>query len=258
MTSPMRGVAVAALAGTIAFAQGSSSPRVDTEFDAASIKPNHSGSGRTSVSMPPIGTFRAENVTLRELIVDAHRVRQFQIEGGPDWLNGDRFDIVARTGDGAARDRMHVMLQALLADRFGLIFHREIREQPVYALMMARDDGSPGTGLVRSTCPDGCGMQTNAVNSAVALKARGEAMTRLAEWLGNRADRLVVDRTGLAGTYDFELQFTRDEALGRTDVPAGAISLFTALREQLGLKLESTRGPVPFLVIDQVRRPTPD
>jgi uncharacterized protein (TIGR03435 family) len=83
-------------------------------------------------------------------------------------------------------------------------------------------------------------------------------MTRLAEVLGNRADRLVVDRTGLAGTYDFELQFTRDDALGRSDQPAGATSLFTALREQLGLKLESARGPVEFLVIDKATRPTPD
>jgi uncharacterized protein (TIGR03435 family) len=84
-------------------------------------------------------------------------------------------------------------------------------------------------------------------------------MSRLAEWLGSRGtDRLVVDRTGLGGTYDFELQYTRDDALGRGDQSAGAPSLFTALREQLSLKLESARGPVEFLVIDGATRPTPD
>ncbi len=258
MTSPLRGIAVAALTGAIAFAQSSTPARVDTEFDAASIKPNHSGSGRTSISMPPIGTYRAENVTLRELIVDAHRVRRFQVEGGPDWIDGDHFDIVARTGDGAARDQMHVMLRTLLADRFDLAFHRDTRERSVYALMVAREDGVPAPGLQRSTCPDGCGMETNSRNGFVTVQAKGESMTRLGDWLGNQADRLVVDRTGLTGTFDFELQFTRDEALGRRDLPASAPVLFTALREQLGLKLESARGPVEFLIIDRATRPTPD
>ena len=149
MASPLHGVAVAALVGTVALAQGPSR-RVDREFDAASIKPNHSGSTRTSASMPPVGTYRATNITLRELIVDAHRVRRFQIEGGPDWIDSDRFDIVARTGEGAPRDRMHVMLQTLLADRFDLDFHRQTRERPVYALMVVREDGIPAPALQRS------------------------------------------------------------------------------------------------------------
>ncbi len=254
----MRACTVAAVAGTIAMAQGPPDSRVNTEFDAASIKPNNSGSGRTSVSMPPRGTYRAENVPLRELIVDAHHVRRFQVEGGPDWLDRDRFDITARTGDGALPDRMHVMLQTLLAERFGLVVHRETRERPIYALMVAREDGVASAGLVRSTCPDGCGMGTNATNGSVVLNAKGESMVRLAEWLGNRVDRLVADRTGLTGSYDFELRFTRDDALGSGDVPAGATSVFTALREQLGLKLESLRGPVEFLIIDRATRPLPD
>ena len=79
--------------------------------------------------------------------MDAHRVRRFQVEGGPDWLDGDRFDIVARTGDGAARGQMHVMLQTLLADPFDLAFRRDTRERPVYALMVARDDGVPAAAL---------------------------------------------------------------------------------------------------------------
>ena len=258
MTSVLRGIVLAAVAGAAVLAQSPPTARVNTEFDAASIKPNNSGSGRTSVSMPPIGTYRAENVTLRELIVNAYRLRRFQVEGGPDWLDGDHFDITARTGEGAARDQMHVMLQTLLVDRFGLAFHRETRERPIYALMVARDDGVPNPALARSTCPDGCGMDTSATNGFMVVRAKGEPMTRLAEVLGNRADRLVLDRTGLTGTYDFELQFMRDDALGRNEQPAGATSLFTALREQLGLKLESARGPVEFLVIDRATRPTPD
>jgi uncharacterized protein (TIGR03435 family) len=83
-------------------------------------------------------------------------------------------------------------------------------------------------------------------------------MGRVAEWLGNMVDRMVIDRTGLAGTFDFELRFTRDDALGRSDLPPDAPSIFTALREQLGLRLESARGPVEFLVIDRASQPTPD
>jgi uncharacterized protein (TIGR03435 family) len=258
MASVLRGVAVAVLFGAVVLAQGPSAPRVDTEFDAASIKPNNSGPGRTSISMPPIGIFRAENVTLRELIVDAYRVRRFQVEGGSDWLDGDRFDVTARTGDGAARERMHVMLQALLVDRFGLAFHRETRERPIYALAVARDDGVPKPALARSTSAEGSGMDTSGRNAFMMIRAKGQSMMQLAERLGNQTDRLIVDRTGLTGNYDFELQFTRDDAVGRSDQPAGATSLFTALREQLGLKLESARGPVEFLVIDKATRPTPD
>src|SRR5262249_38759216 len=142
MKSLVRGIAVAALAGTLAFAQDAPRSRVDTEFDAASIKPNNSGSSRTTMSMPAIGTFMAENVTLQELIVEAYRVRRFQIEAGPDWVNGDRFDITARSGEGAARDQMHVMLQTLLTERFGLAVHREVRERPIYQLVTAREDGT--------------------------------------------------------------------------------------------------------------------
>lgn len=255
----MRGIVVVLLAGPATLAQGPPARRVDIEFDAASIRPNTSGSTRTSVSMPAIGTFRAENVTIRELIVNAHRVRRAEIEGGPDWMDSEHFDITARTGDGAARNQMHVMLQTLLADRFGLAAHRESRERPVYALVVDRADGVPATGLARSTAQGGRpGMESSTTNGAVAVRASGETMSRLAEWLGTRADRQVVDRTGLAGTYDFELQFVRDEVLTRTAPPAGAISLPTALREQLGLKLEPARGPVEFLIIDRASRPTPD
>jgi uncharacterized protein (TIGR03435 family) len=256
----MRGLAVAALAGTMTLAQGAPASQVDIEFDAASIKPNNSGSGNTRISMPPLGILRAENVTVRELIMSAHRVRRFQIEGGPDWLDGEHFDIVARSGDGAARNQMHVMLQSLLADRFGLSFHRETRERPIYELMVARGDGAVGAGLVQSTGADKCGLDTNGTNGSFVARGRCQPISNLAEWLGNRGDaeRVVVDRSNLPGTWDFELQFTRDNALGRRDAPPGATSLFTALREQLGLKLESARGPVEFLIIDGIRRPTPD
>jgi uncharacterized protein (TIGR03435 family) len=259
MTSLTRGLAGALLAGAVVLAQQQPSPsRLDSEFDAASIKPNHSGSGRTTMSMPAIGTFRAENVPLRELIVEAYRVRRFQVESGIDWLDGDRFDVTARTAEGAAQNQMHVMLQTLLADRFGLAMHRETRERPVYALVVARDDGGPSAALQKSSCTEQCGLNGNTTNGVVTLVAKGQPLRRLADWLGDRADRLVIDRSGLSGSYDFELHFTRDEALERKDLPAGSPALPTALREQLGLKFESARGPVEFLVIDHASRPTPD
>jgi uncharacterized protein (TIGR03435 family) len=242
----------------LASSQTVAPPRLNTEFEVASIKPNRSGPGRSSSSMPPLGVFRAVNVTLRQLMVDAFGVRPFQIVSGPDWFDGERFDVLARTSDGAAPDQMRVMLQALLAERFGLVFHRQARDQPIYALVPARADRALGPALRRSECPDGCGMNTSTSNGSGTVQASGETMVRLAEWLGNVVDRVVIDRTGLAGTYDFEMRFTRDDAFGRTTTPPDAPSIFTALREQLGLTLASARGPVEFLVIDTVSQPSPD
>jgi uncharacterized protein (TIGR03435 family) len=257
--APLLVLAIAtAVAVSASARQSPPADRSSTEFEVASIKPNLSGSGRSGSSMPPRGIFRGTNLTLRQLIVTAYRVRTFQVVAGPDWIDNDRFDLQARASDDAMPDQMPVMLQALLAERFGLAFHREVREQPVYALVMANDNGALGPALKRSECPDGCGLNTSTTNGSGTALGKGETMGRVAEWLGNMVDRMVIDRTGLAGTFDFELRFTRDDALGRSDLPPDAPSIFTALREQLGLRLESARGPVEFLVIDRASQPTPD
>ena len=240
--------------GTPALSQAPAPPSL--QFEVASIKPNVSGDSRSSSNMPPIGLYRAVNMSLRQLMIDAFRVRSFQISG-PDWIDNDKFDIQARTSDDAPQDQMRAMLQALLRERFNLVVHNESREQPVYLLVPDRADRRLGPAMKLSECSAGCGMNTNISNGAGTMKATGRTMGQLAAWASNMVDRIVIDRTGMPGSYDVELSFTRDipgAAAAAQDPP----SIFTAVREQLGLRLESGRGPVDFVVIDRVSRPTPD
>ena len=230
------------------------------EFDVATIKPNTSGSPRSGTSVPPAGRFEGTNVTLVQLLERAYDVREFQVSGGPDWIRRDRFDVIGKTPDAAPPNRIPDMLRALLADRFKVVAHRESREQPVYALTVARADGKPAAGVVVVDCdqrPGYCGnTSTNESGGAGTVKGSGMTMKQLAEWAGNRVDRAVIDRTGLSGNYDFELRYASPR-LGAA-APPEMPSLFTALQEQLGLKLENARGPVEFLVIDRADHPTPD
>ena len=227
--------------------------QAEPQFDVASIKPNNSGSGRSSSSMPPAGIYRAVNLSLQQILIDAFEVRAFQIAGAPDW--SDRFDIQAKPPDNAAANQLPAMLRALLRERFGLVFHRESREQPVLLLMAARDDRRPA--VTPSTCEgNACGMNSNINNGTGTMKCTGCTMPELATWLSNMVDRIVLDRTAMPGKYDCELRFSRD--VPGVTPPPDSPSIVTAVREQLGLRLESGRGPVEFIVIDRVTRPTPD
>jgi len=244
----------AALSPYAVFAQApASGGQAEPQFEVASVKPNNSGSGRSSSSMPTAGTYRAVNLSLHELLIDAFGVRAFQIAGAPDW--SERFDIQAKTPDNAGPDQMPAMLRALLRERFGLVFHRETREQPVLLLLPARDDRRPA--LTPSTCDgNACGSNTNVNNGTGTMKCLGCTMSELATWLANMVDRIVLDRTAMSGKYDYELRFSRD--VPGVTPPADSPTIVTAVREQLGLRLESGRGPVEFVVIDRVTRPTPD
>ena len=240
-------------------------------FEVASVKPNNSGSRASSSRSLPGGGFTATNIPLRLLILQAYRIKGFQLTGGPDWLDSARFDIAARAPENARPDELLPMLRALLADRFKLVAHKETKDQPVYALVMARSDGRLGPKLKPSTLDcsirpelgqqNPCGMNTNTTNTLGSMKGTGKTLADLAGALGNFiVNRMVVDRTGMAGAYDFELSWTTDNLQSATN-PAGANisdapSIFTAVQEQLGLKLESQRGPVEFLVIDSVERPS--
>jgi uncharacterized protein (TIGR03435 family) len=261
-------------------------------FEVASIKPNNSGDGRVMVGGSPGGRFNAVNVTPRMLLRLAYQVEDFQIDGGPKWLDSDHFDVVAKAPDGVAigpavpgsgPGPMQLMLQSLLADRFKLTLHRETRELPVYALVPARSDGKLGPRLTPSAvdCAATGGRRGGPPPAAPQPGARpscglrigpgnfsggGVSMAQLTQVLAQRVGRVVVDKTGLAGGYDVDLDFTPDQMppgppppgvqLPRID-PNGP-SIFTALQEQLGLKLESTKGPVDVLVIDHVEPPTED
>ena len=259
-------------------------------FEVASIKPNKTGSGPVRIGIQPGGRFTATNVALRDLIRTSYQLQNFQIAGGPDWLDNDRFDITAKAESDIAPTPlgtigpMQLMMQSLLEDRFKLVAHRETRDMPIYALVLARSDGRLGPKLTASTV-DCQAMMTASVGRGAAppppaangrpvcgmrsgpgqMMGGGFPLSQLASVLSQTVQRTVVNRTGLTGNYDLELAYTPDQipqggfrdGAGNNIDPNGP-SIFTALQEQLGLKLDSQRGPVEVLVIDKAERPTED
>jgi uncharacterized protein (TIGR03435 family) len=249
-------------------------------FDAASVKVNKTGEAGGRFGGRP-GQIVVTNYTLRDIIRNAYGLQRYQIVGGPDWMGQDRFDINAKAPDGTQQSQMLAMVQALLADRFKLRVHRETRDLPVYALVVARPEQlGPKMQLATVDCaalaaartrgenpPEPprvgdrptCGAQANPGRMLVG----GYAISDFARNLSGFAGRPILDRTGLKGGYNYELTWTPDEP-----PPAGAplppwydpngASLLTAVQEQLGLKLEPTTGPVDVLVIDSAERPTED
>jgi uncharacterized protein (TIGR03435 family) len=253
------------------------------------VKPNKSGDQRVMIQMPPNGRYTATNVALRMLLRQAFDVQDFQIVGGPNWLSSDRFDIVAKPPEGMiGPEQIRPMVRALLADRFKLVAHNETREMPIFSLMVARADGKLGSKLsvAKVDCearfaaarrgggpppafpspgqPMECGFMMAPGNMNVG----GMPMLELARALSPFVGRIVIDKTGLAGRYDFQMTYAPEgRGFGLGPGPGGPEpppvdpnmpSLFTALQEQLGLKLESERGPVDVLVIDRVEQPTED
>ena len=269
-------------------------------FEAASVKPNKEG-GPFSLFFQPGGRFRATNVTAKALISAAYGTPQplpdFQIVGGPKWLDTDRFDVVAKAaGDPQPQNNappaiMFQMLQSLLEERFHLKVRHETSDVPVFVLQLARPDGKLGprlrptdtdcADLMRAARENGggpapppapgerprCGTRMFPGN----ISAGAQTLTQVVNGLSRLRDlnRQVVDRTGLAGVYDLDLVWTPDAASQPPgDRPAGAPplppidpngpSIFTAIQEQWGLKLEPSRAPMNMLVIDAVERPTDD
>jgi bla regulator protein BlaR1 len=295
-------VAAALVAGTLGAvsvrAQGAqgTAAAAGPEFEAASIKPNK-GVGPFGIGFQPGGRFNATNVTLRMLISAAYGTPQplppFQVLGGPAWLDTDRFDVMAKAagnpmpGPAGPPPEMFLMIQKLLADRFHLAVHRETQELPVYALVMSRPDGKLG-GHLRITATDCAAIMSAARNGAPPAPPGPDSpfcgirgglgrfigssatMAIISNVLSRQVNRVVLDRTGLAGSYDFELEWTPEQmptGPGNNDEqrpgalpppPADGPSLFTALQEQLGVKLDSTKGPVNVLAVDRAEPPSAD
>jgi uncharacterized protein (TIGR03435 family) len=207
------------------------------------------------------GGLRVLNSTLRGLIESAYDIREFQVTSGPAWLDTDRYDVLARSQAGAAQisraDEMkatRVKLQALLADRFKLVVHHEAREQQEYALVTSRD----GAKLKADDTPaDPPNARTGIQSNCGHMTATQSSMTNLAFVLSRRLQRPVLDRTGLGDRYSFQLDWSSD-SVPCADAADNAPSIFTALREQLGLRLDSIRGPVDTLVVDHAERPSDD
>src|SRR5688572_9050723 len=246
-------------------------------FEVASIKFNRSGAtgvGATTLLFQPDGRFKAVNEPLWRLIAEAYRstyqLRRFEIEGIPPAMDNDRFDVDAVPQGTPSFSEQRQMLQRLLADRFKLTLHRETRDLPIYELVKARADGRLGERLKPSEVdcsnvragasppasqpgqPPSCMM----IFVQGRLISYGMTVRQLAEMgLSRSVLRPVVDRTGLTGSYTWTLEWAPDD---NPDANGELPSLMTALVEQLGLKLESARGPVDVIVIDHVEQPTPD
>lgn len=223
------------------------------QFEVAVIRFNPVGpSAGTSFNVYEGGRLRITNETVKLLIRAAFQLQDAQIAGGPAWLDSDRYDLEAKTGGPEKLEpgQMGQLLQRLLADRFNLKFHREMRELTSYALVVERNQKN-GPKLKPKAEGEGTAMNTHGGPAKSQLVGTGVSMGALASHVGNRLGRIVVDKTGLTESYDFTLEWAPDEA---SDSPAP--SLVAALREQLGLRLESQNSLVEVLVIDGLQKPT--
>ena len=232
------------------------------QFAVATIKRNMSGALSSNAQLQPGGRLTLTNTTIRDVMKNVFNLPDFAIVGGPAWLATDRYDIIARADGDPSREQMLQMLRALLIERFRMVTHQDTREVPVFALVLARPDGRLGPRLTRTVVncatPDTSGRSACGFDlSGGALTATGMPLERLVRTLAGLSGRTVVDKTGLTGLYDVSLTWTPD-AVDPTNGPGDAPALSTALQEQLGLKLESTRSPVQVLVIDSADRPTED
>jgi uncharacterized protein (TIGR03435 family) len=250
-------------------------------FEVASIRKNVTVSDSASVRAQPGGRLTVTNNSLRNIIRNAYNVQNYQIVGGPEWVNSDRWDISAKAADDTPPPEMLLMLRTLLAERFKLVIRRETRQLPMFAVVLARPDGRLGPQLRVST--------VDCAALFAAAKARGEqpppttngrptcgtrtgrgtmmttgtSMADFARNISSATGRPVVDKTGLTGSYDLDLTWTPDQGPPNPDgtaaqPPGDGVSLFTAVQEQLGLRLDAQLGPVDVLVIDSVQPPTED
>jgi uncharacterized protein (TIGR03435 family) len=244
-------------------------------FEVATVRENKSGDTRMHIEVQPGGRFNAVNMTLWQILsiaypVDGRFRDEIQLTGGPAWIRSARFDIVAKTegsptldtnkpganvtdGDRSAVERIRLMLQRFVAERFNLTLHHEWRELPIYELVIANTGATLGPHLrkAQADCASNCGsIRRIGPDKVVGTQV---SMGSIAHTMSDWVRRTVVDRTGIAGPLDFTLTWSSDAA-----PDSSAPSIFTAVQEQLGLKLEPARGPVDVLVVDSAERPRPD
>jgi uncharacterized protein (TIGR03435 family) len=273
-------MAVAVLGTQVAFAQGAAAPMAATPpvsasapaaapasgatFDVASIRENTTHDQHTHSSIYNRWTdtrLTATNVTLRSLIQFSTEMPESRILGGPSWLDTTTFDVEAKS-DPSADEQMgklttyqgkaqkQAMIQALLADRFRLATHTETRELPIYALVVAKGGAKLN--------PNAGGNYFGTGKGTITVRGGSDSLAALADRLAAVVGRVVINRTGMTGQYDMALRWTPDSAVAAgAALPADAPpDIFTAIQEQLGLKLEPTKGPVPVLVIDHAEMPS--
>src|SRR5688500_6658821 len=230
-------------------------------FEVASVKVSRSSQpGGIEDYIPAAGQVRIVNQTLRQMIRAAYGFEINRVLGGPDWIDSERFDVQARAASAVSRDQLMSMARALLADRFKLIARVEARPQPIWALVPSAAGVGRGARLrvAAPACTDGCGRISAGPGR---MSGRSVSLDQFATMLAPRVGRVVLERTGLTGLFDFELEWGLDEAQAAALAqltPPGATppsvdqsrpGIFTALQEQLGLRLDSVVGPVEVVVI---------
>jgi bla regulator protein blaR1 len=256
-----------ALLGLIAYGINGQTTPAPTAFTVASVKPNKSSDDRFMMRPLPGGGLTATGVTLRMLIMNAFGVAGYQISGAPSWIGTERWDIEAKT-DGVQgflpRDQFAAVLRRLIEERFQMKTRRETKEMPVYAMMVAKNGSKLKPHPVDSTEVKPFGRFGHGSATFTNSSLAGFAVQ-----LSMNLGRPIVDQTDLKGRYDFTLEWTPAPGEGDPEAfglaPQAQIapladsngpSIFTALEEQLGLKLESQKGPVEIVVIDHVERPS--
>jgi uncharacterized protein (TIGR03435 family) len=219
-------------------------------FEVASIRPNLNGGADSIRTKDGDGRFTAINQSATMLILTAFDIRRFQLVGGPRWLDSDKFDIVAKTGGTGSitQEQIGPLLQSLLADRFQLNVHREIRNLTGYSLVI----GKGGPKLNANNGAEGTeGLETRRNNGKAVTIATKKPLDEFVKFLGSQLGGVVTDNTGLKGRFDFRMDWSYDP-----DLESSAPTIFTALPEQLGLRLVSRKGPVEVIVIDSIEKPS--
>jgi uncharacterized protein (TIGR03435 family) len=241
------------------------------EFEVASIKPSDPNS--IAKSFHYTAGLRTVGSTLRDLIVIAYDVRPpIQIQGGPSWIDQDRYDVTAKVVSESdadpsalsdadrqkATEQTRLRTRALLADRFKPLLHKETRELPLYTLTIDKSGIKPDAFRESKRSYSGLTLR-NAAPVSTSMISVGSDMSDVAALLAKILDRPVVDRTGLTARYEFTLKWAPEQTVPLAGAPlpdSTDPSIFTALREQLGLRLESTKGPLEILVIDRAEKPS--
>lgn len=234
----------------LSVASGSASAQPSSTLDVASVKASRSVSTESNLDSVR-GRLTATNITVKELIRLGYGVKDYQILRAPAWIDSQRFDISAKSVSGNANsiEDERLLVRELLADRFQLITHRESKPMPVYLLVVAK--GGPRLTPHSDTAPrtrGGCGR----------LVGRRVTTETIATMLSRQVDHEVFNRTGVSGEYDIQLDFTPDsgpcQAASVATDPSGLPSIYTAVQEQLGLKMEAGKAPVEVLVIDRLEK----
>jgi uncharacterized protein (TIGR03435 family) len=265
--------------GVPVFGQGVAADAKPLAYDVVSVKPNKSGLGMMRIMNQP-ERFSMTNMGLKMVIQNAYGLKMpDMISGLPGWADSAAFDIEAKMDAETiaalkampkeqADEQRRLMMQAMLADRFKLKVHHETKELPIYSLVIAKggfklkdaDPNSTYPGGIKG--PDGVSRPGMMRMGGGKLTAQGIAISGLSNFLSQQVHRLVVDNTGLTGKYDISLQWTPDEVAnahqeaGATGTTDSGPSIYTALQEQLGLRLDSTKGPVETVVVDHVEMPS--